>query len=221
MFYLLIGDDLKAKHSFIEAEKNKLSSGLWGKHIEQLWAQEISSVSLLQNLLRNTSLAQEYLLIIWDIDRLKRSLQEKFISIVKNYVIDFQQLILIAEGKGEKGSFSSVLSDLFSEHSLTFGKLRENLNFFDLSKRVLNLQFAEALTLFDELRIDKFSFPQFLGALRVVMLDKVKQDSLRIALLDLFLNADITVKLHNEPVRPVFEDLMHKIKSLLSAGAHQ
>ncbi len=168
MLYILLGSDKEKKVEFVNHLKEGLSQGLWGREVISLLAKEITNLKQLQELFRSTGFAEQRMLVIWELDRLKASLFKTLPKLIRDYALENASLLLVLEGTGQRKTRSQEIASMFRQSVKVFGEVEEP-SFFDLATAVIRGDISSAMALTKELDVDKYSFQQFTGAMRYLI----------------------------------------------------
>ncbi len=205
MLYILLGSDRRKKVEFVDQLKLGLSDGLWGKEITSVLAKEITTVKHLQEIFRSTGFAEQKMIAIWDVDRLKPALGNALPDLIKRYALDTQDVIVIVEGSGHRKTYSQELARIFPQQVKIFGEVEE-ITFFDLARAVLKGDLASSLSMVQEFGIDRYTFQQFTGAMRYVLETEAIPLEKRCGLLSRLVDLDLHVRLgERDPVGAITE----------------
>ncbi len=202
MLHILLGPRLEDKKRFLESLKSSLSGGLLGVETEILYGKDITSLNTLQQAVRSIGLGGQRLVVLWDVDSLKSSLFNGLVDLINRFALDSSGVCLVVEGGSEpEGKNSRRLAELFPKAVKTFGRVSEE-NMFDLVDLIVSGNLEGALSLFDRLKIDRWTFSGLVGALRYRIEDRFRRDpKRRLSLLDRLADADVAVKIHGEDPR--------------------
>ncbi len=215
MLYLLLGNDIPAKREFVNRLKRNLDTGLWGISFESYYGKDINSLHSLHSLVRGRSLTDKMGVVVWDIDSLKSNLRNDIRRLIDNYVLHKDDILFILEGLGRQDLFSAGLAQDYPNSVRIFGQIEQPVDLFKLCDLVIKGEFSSALRLFDSIDMDKFSFPQFLGAMRFKVEKTIGDERKKVALLRALVKVDIDSKLKKESHRLRFEELLLTFDKLL------
>ncbi len=202
MLHILLGPRLEDKKKFVDSLKSSLSGGLLGVETEILYGKDVTSLDALEQAVRSLGLGGQRLVVLWDVDSLKSSLFNGLVDLINRFALDSSGVCLVVEGGSEPdGRNSRRLAELFPKAVRTFGTVSEE-NMFDLVDLMMSGNLEGALSLFDRLKIDRWTFSGLVGALRYRIEDRFRQDpKRRLTLLEKLAEVDIAVKMYGEDPR--------------------